>query len=114
MDTFDPDGSGFHLFSKDSVSLSREDVEIEGEEDEKVAVDTEETTVEDGEKIVVGAGAGACGENVTGGKEYAVAEEERVEVEEENEEKEEEEVLGPVSCVFARVLIERSMGEQLE
>lgn len=52
-DTFDPDGSGFHLFIKDSVSLSREDVEIEEEEEEEIAVETEETTVEDGEKVVV-------------------------------------------------------------
>lgn len=45
-----------------------------------------------------------------------MVEEERVEVEEEKEEKEEEGVvvLGPVSCVFARLLMERSMGEQLE
>lgn len=53
LDTFDPDGSGFHLFIKDSVSLSREDVEIEEEEDEEIAVETEETTVEVGEKVVV-------------------------------------------------------------
>lgn len=53
-DTFDPDGSGFHLFIKDSVSLSREDVEIEEEEEEEeIAVETEETTVEDGEKVAV-------------------------------------------------------------
>lgn len=45
-----------------------------------------------------------------------MVEEERVEVEEEKEEKEEEGVvgLGPVSCVLARPLMERSMGEQLE
>lgn len=53
LDTFDPDGSGFHLFNKDSVSLSREDVEIEEEEDEEIAVETEETIVEDDEKVVV-------------------------------------------------------------
>lgn len=52
LDTFDPDGSGFHLLIKDSVSLSREEVEIE-EEDEEIAVETEETTVEDGEKVEV-------------------------------------------------------------
>lgn len=45
-----------------------------------------------------------------------MVEEERVEVEEEKEEKEEAGmvVLGPVSCVLARLLMERSMGEQLE
>lgn len=60
LDTFDPDGSGFHLFIKDSVSLSREEVEIEEEEDdEEIAVETEETTVEDGEKAVVEGGAEA-------------------------------------------------------
>lgn len=53
LDNFDPDGSGFHLFIKDSVSLSREEVEIEEEEDEEIALETEETTVEDGEKAVV-------------------------------------------------------------
>lgn len=53
MDTFDPDGSGFHLFIKDSVSLSREEVEIQEEEDEEIEVETEETTVEDGDKVVV-------------------------------------------------------------
>lgn len=53
LDTFDPDDSGFHLFIKDSVSLSREDVEIEEEEDEEIAVETEETTVEHGEKVAV-------------------------------------------------------------
>lgn len=53
FDTFDPDGSGFHLFIKDSVSLSREGVEIVEEEEEEKAVETEETTVEDGEKFVV-------------------------------------------------------------
>ena len=53
IDTFDPDDSGFHLFINDSVSLSREDVEIEEEEEEQIAVETEETTVEDG--VVVGA-----------------------------------------------------------
>lgn len=53
LETFDPDGSGFHLFIKDSVSLSREDVEIVEEEDEEITVETEETTVEDGEKVMV-------------------------------------------------------------
>lgn len=45
-----------------------------------------------------------------------MVEEDRVEVEEEKEEKEEEgvDVLGPVSCVLARLLMERSMGEQLQ
>lgn len=110
LDTFDPDGSGFHLFIKDSVSLSREEVDIE--EEEEIAVDTEETTVEDGEKVVVE----AWGENATGVEENTLVEEERVEVEEEKEEKEEEGVvvLGPASCVFTRLLMERSMGEQLE
>lgn len=51
--TLDPDGSGFHLFIKDSVSLSKEEVEIEEAEDEETAVDTEETTVGDGEKVMV-------------------------------------------------------------
>lgn len=54
LDTFDPDGSGFHLFIKDSVSLSREEVEIQEEEEEEIEVETEETTVEDGDKVVVG------------------------------------------------------------
>lgn len=40
-------------------------------------------------------------------------EEERVEEEEEKEE-EGVVVLGPLSCVFARLLTERSIGEQLE
>lgn len=53
MDTFDPDGSGFHLFIRDSVSLSREDVEIEDDDDEEIAVGMEETTVQDGEEVVV-------------------------------------------------------------
>lgn len=45
-----------------------------------------------------------------------MVEEERVEEEKEAEEKEEEGVviLGPVSCVLALFLMERSMGEQLE
>lgn len=47
MDNFDPDGSGFHLFIKDSVSLSRDEVEIEE------ALETEETAVEDAEKVEV-------------------------------------------------------------
>lgn len=59
LDTFDPDGSGFHLFIKDSVSLSKEEVEIEEEDDEEIAVETEETTVEDGEKAEVEGGAAA-------------------------------------------------------
>lgn len=42
-----------------------------------------------------------------------MVEEERVEVEEEKEE-EGVVVLGPVSCVLARLLMERSMGEELE
>ena len=48
-------------------------------------------------------------------EENTVVEEDRVEVDEE-EEKEEEGVVvfGPVCCVLARLLIERSMGEQLE
>ena len=50
---FDPDGSGFHLFIKDSVSLSREEVEIEEEEDEEIALETAETAIEDGEKVDV-------------------------------------------------------------
>lgn len=53
LHTFVSDGSGFHLFIKDSVSLSREEVEIEEDEDEETAVETEDTTVEDGEKVVV-------------------------------------------------------------
>ena len=53
LDTFDPDGSGFHLFINDSVSLSREEVEIEEEEDEEIAEETEETAIEDGVKDVV-------------------------------------------------------------
>lgn len=53
FDTFDPDGSGFHLFIKDSVSLSKEGVEMEEEEEEEKSVETEETTVEDDEKFVV-------------------------------------------------------------
>ncbi len=53
MDTFNLDGSGFHLFNKDSVSLSREGVDMEEEEDEEIAVETEETTVQGGEKVVV-------------------------------------------------------------
>lgn len=116
LDTFDPDGSGFHLFIKDSVSLSREDVEIEEEEDEEIAVETEETTVEVGEKVVVEGWAETWGENATGVEENTVVEEERVEVEEEEEEKVEVGVvvLGPVLCVWARFLMERSMGEQLE
>lgn len=56
LDTFDPDGSGFHLFIRDSVSLSREDVEIEEDDDEEIAVETEETTVQDGEEVVVAVG----------------------------------------------------------
>lgn len=41
--TFTPDGSGFHFFIKDSVSLSREEVEEEEEEEEQIAVETGET-----------------------------------------------------------------------
>ncbi len=52
LDTFNLDGSGFHLFNKDSVSLSREGVDMEEEEDEEIAVETEETTVQGGEKVV--------------------------------------------------------------
>lgn len=111
LDTLDPDGSGFHLFIRDSVSLSREDVEIEEEEEdvEGALVETAETTVEDGGKVVI---EGWAGENVAGVEEYTVVEEERVKVEEAEEE--EKEVLGPDSCILALFLMERSMGEQLE
>ena len=49
-------------------------------------------------------------------EEKTVVEEERGGEEKEAEEKEEEGVvgLGPVSCVLALFLMERSMGEQLE
>lgn len=55
LETFDPDGSGFHLFINDSVSLSREEVEKEEEEEqeEEIAVETEEAAAEEGEKFVV-------------------------------------------------------------
>lgn len=53
MDTVDLDGSGFHLFSKDSVSLSREEVE-KVEEDEDIGYETEEAVIEEGEKDEVG------------------------------------------------------------
>lgn len=48
LGTAEPDGSGFHLFIKDSVSLSRE--EVEKEEDEEVL--TVERTEEVGENAV--------------------------------------------------------------
>ena len=51
MDNFDPNASGFHLFIKDSVNLSREEVEIEEVEDEKIALETEEATVKGGERF---------------------------------------------------------------
>lgn len=50
---------------------------------------------------------------MAGAEENTMAEEERVAVEEEKEE-EVVVVLGPVSCVLARLRMERSMGEQLE
>lgn len=53
LETFDPDGSGFHLFIRDSVSLSREEVEKEEEEDKVLTVETEERTTGDGEKVEV-------------------------------------------------------------
>lgn len=53
LDTVDLDGSGFHLFSKDSVSLSREEVE-KVEEDEDIGYETEEAVIEEGEKDEVG------------------------------------------------------------
>lgn len=53
MDIFASEGSGFHLFNKDSVSLSSDDVDIEEEDEDETAVETEETTVDDGEKVAV-------------------------------------------------------------
>lgn len=52
MHSFDLDGSGFHLFIKDSVSLSREEVDIE-EEDEEIAVEIEGAILEEGEKVAL-------------------------------------------------------------
>lgn len=46
--TFGPEGSGFHLFRRDSVSLSKD----EDEEEQKV-VEEEKRTVEEEEKVVV-------------------------------------------------------------
>lgn len=54
LHTVGPDGSGFHLFNNDSVSLSREEVETQEEEEEELAMETEDTAVEDGEKVAEG------------------------------------------------------------
>lgn len=104
FDTCDPDGSGFHLFSKVSVSLSRDEVETEEEEDEEAAMRTEDAEVVEDVKDETE----EWGVNTAGVEDMTTVEEEKVEV------KVAGVPLSPVSCALNRPLTERSMGEQLE